>query len=497
MKRTAGDIWVMEKPVVTNQFFFTYKFALFDSNRKFLHYEKGIDRIADMELLDEAPAKYPREFYDYRSGRNLQTEPAKDYIKRTELHLGWEMFRVTFSVSYPIEDPNNQMVLMGSKPETTNIAMQMLPRSLNWMHNKYGDDTQPYEVVIKMKNNEGGVNGTWKEDAANNQFNYHYDRYNRVTGEKECERMPKRKLTILNPNEYTGSLGLRKCSFWYNTDRVFIVNGFCNKADGNFLGQFNLKTIGDTNICLGSYTLHEQDVARVYEERCNAVLNIMTEQDMRQRGINWSQMCNWYHNRGINSIIHDPVCDNMEAEYCDDLFRAAIKLYELNVIQGKKVFLNCTAGVSRGPTLLIIYLALFIRHPSWRNIEELYNYVEEQYEWQDANMKIAALVIHKNKDFQENQYKMFLEDEERRKREAEELERQRQLGNAQDESERIRLLRLREAEAEKLRLQRLAVKEAERMKIEQHEEDKIDRERRNRIKQEFEDREAELRRLRQ
>lgn len=35
------------------------------------------------------------------------------------------------------------------------------------------------------------------------------------------------------------------------------------------------------------------------------------------------------------------------------------------------------------------------------------------------------------------------------------------------------------------------------MKIEQHEEDKIDRERRNRIKQEFEDREAELRRLRQ
>jgi len=35
------------------------------------------------------------------------------------------------------------------------------------------------------------------------------------------------------------------------------------------------------------------------------------------------------------------------------------------------------------------------------------------------------------------------------------------------------------------------------LKIEQHEEDKIDRERRNRIKQEFEDREAELRRLRQ
>ena len=111
-----------------------------------------------------------------------------------------------------------------------------------------------------MKNNEGGVNGTWKEDAENNQFAYYYDRYNRVTGEKESERQPKRRLTILNPNEYTGALGLRKCSFWYNTDRVFIVNGFCNKADGNFLGQFNCKTIGDTGITLGSYAYQESDV---------------------------------------------------------------------------------------------------------------------------------------------------------------------------------------------------------------------------------------------
>ena len=114
MKRTAGDIWVMEKPLVTNQFFFTYKFAIFDSNHNFLHFEKGIDRIADMELLDEAPAKYGSDFYDYRSGRNLQTEPAKGVIKRTELNLGWESFKVTFSVSYPIDDPNNKMVLMGS-----------------------------------------------------------------------------------------------------------------------------------------------------------------------------------------------------------------------------------------------------------------------------------------------------------------------------------------------------------------------------------------------
>jgi len=50
------------------------------------------------------------------------------------------------------------------------------------MHTKYGDDTSPFDVVVNMTNNEGGVDGTWAEDAENNQFNYHYDRYNRSTG---------------------------------------------------------------------------------------------------------------------------------------------------------------------------------------------------------------------------------------------------------------------------------------------------------------------------
>lgn len=60
-----------------------------------------------MELLDESPAKYGAEFYDYRNGRNLQSEPVKGQIKRVEVSLAWEMFKVTFSVSYPIEDPGN------------------------------------------------------------------------------------------------------------------------------------------------------------------------------------------------------------------------------------------------------------------------------------------------------------------------------------------------------------------------------------------------------
>lgn len=113
MKRGEGDKWVLEKPLVTNQFYFTYKFALFDAQRKFLHYEKGIDRICDAEVMEEAPSKYGHEFYNYQSGKNFQTEPAKQTIKRIELNLGWQVFRVIFSVSYPIDDPNNNMTMLG------------------------------------------------------------------------------------------------------------------------------------------------------------------------------------------------------------------------------------------------------------------------------------------------------------------------------------------------------------------------------------------------
>jgi hypothetical protein len=46
-----------------------------------------------------------------------------------------------------------------------------------------------------------------------------------MKGEFETERNPKRKLTILNANDYQGTLGVEGTPFWTNTDQVNIVNG--------------------------------------------------------------------------------------------------------------------------------------------------------------------------------------------------------------------------------------------------------------------------------
>ena len=85
------------------------------------------------------------------------------------------------------------MTLLGSTEQTANQMMLRLPRSLNWMHCKYGDDTNPFEVTIELPNNQGGVNGAWSENAQN-VFRYNYQRKNQTTGDVETEREPKRTL---------------------------------------------------------------------------------------------------------------------------------------------------------------------------------------------------------------------------------------------------------------------------------------------------------------
>jgi hypothetical protein len=52
MKKTQGNIWINELPIVTNKYYFTYKYAILSSDGKTVgSWERGIDRIADLELL--------------------------------------------------------------------------------------------------------------------------------------------------------------------------------------------------------------------------------------------------------------------------------------------------------------------------------------------------------------------------------------------------------------------------------------------------------------
>lgn len=53
LRRTDDDYWVTEKPLVTNRYFFCYKYAVLQPDGRDFFYEIGIDRIVDAEILPE------------------------------------------------------------------------------------------------------------------------------------------------------------------------------------------------------------------------------------------------------------------------------------------------------------------------------------------------------------------------------------------------------------------------------------------------------------
>lgn len=131
------------------------------------------------------------------------------------------------------------------------------------------------------------------------------------------EKEPKRTLNIQNASLYQGNHGKQTNNYWHNTDKVFIVNGFCNKADGNFMTEFKFAEIGDTGIVLGSYPSSEEDIRKISQAGCTAIMDIQTSNDHLQRGIDVQRMKQLYQKHGITNNINYQVSDIYEAEYCD------------------------------------------------------------------------------------------------------------------------------------------------------------------------------------
>jgi hypothetical protein len=67
-------------------------------------------------------------------------EPGLQEMKRCELNLEWEIFTVTFSVSHPMEEEEKgQIYLHGNHAETQNILMKKIPKKIDWMFVKFGE----------------------------------------------------------------------------------------------------------------------------------------------------------------------------------------------------------------------------------------------------------------------------------------------------------------------------------------------------------------------
>ena len=161
----------------------------------------------------------------------------------------------------------------------------------------------------------------------------------------------------------------------------------------------------------------------------------------------------FYRNNGINVVACVPVTDEDPEDYADDLFDAAQVLHDLIDVKGHKVYLHDITGVSRAPTLYLVYLALYKK--SNLPLNDMARELKKQYPVSTPNMKMIEQVLDFNQAFLDSQKPKAVKKDDSQLKNMDEADRLRhQLQQAKDEADAIRRKRLQEAEAEKQRLLR-------------------------------------------
>ena len=90
------------------------------------------------------------------------------------------------------------------------------------------------------------------------------------------------------------------------------------------------------------------------------VLDLQTDEDMVQRGIQWQRMKNIYSSKNIR-CFRFPISDQNEDEYCANLFVGAQHLNNMVNNLGLNVYVHCTSGMCRAPAVALVYFCLFKR----------------------------------------------------------------------------------------------------------------------------------------
>ena len=100
-----------------------------------------------------------------------------------------------------------------------------------------------------------------------------------------------------------------------------------------------------------------------------AVVNLQSEQDLEQYQISLERLLQFYGRAGIE-IRHIPINDFDQNALSANLPAAVRVLEELMDPPGSRVYIHCTAGINRGPTLAAAYL-IKARGFSFREAYEL------------------------------------------------------------------------------------------------------------------------------
>jgi protein-tyrosine phosphatase len=79
-------------------------------------------------------------------------------------------------------------------------------------------------------------------------------------------------------------------------------------------------------------------------------------------------------------------------------------IHDTVTLKKQNVFIYDTCGISRAPTVVACYLALFKKVVCWSSLVKIEEHLKSCHPASFPNLRVVQLTINQNKEFQSHQY---------------------------------------------------------------------------------------------
>ncbi len=121
------------------------------------------------------------------------------------------------------------------------------------------------------------------------------------------------------------------------------------------------------DIVVGACPTDQQDLERLHQLGVTAVLTLQSDHDLATRQIDWRTMKHFYLQYGL-VVRRVPIIDFDDHDLTDRM-PAAVQALQRMILAGHQVYVHCTAGKQRSPSVVICYLAWHRRRSLKQSIQ--------------------------------------------------------------------------------------------------------------------------------
>ena len=232
----------------------------------------------------------------------------------------------------------------------------------NWQKNNEKPIKMELDNTKQLIAKDGNViTGFWTKtvimrtsDKNNLDFEYRYSLYDQKKDSSIWEREPNRHIHIYLTQDEIPLFNDNKISI---DSYYLLTNSFLEVLDVNFVSNLEFNKMGDKNIFIGPYPQSNNDFKKLSESKIDTILNVQSDKDFIIRQVNFELQIEEAKQFGI-TINRYPIEDFNQIDLYNKLKGAGDLLNQL-LKEGKKVYVHCTAGMSRAAATVIIYLVLY------------------------------------------------------------------------------------------------------------------------------------------